>query len=321
MITIAVCTWNRAGLIEKTLRSFTKLDIPPGLEWEVVVVNNNSPDDTDAVLEQYMSRLPLRHFLEANQGIAHARNRAASEARGDVILWTDDDVQVKPNWVLDYLSAIASHPDCGFFGGPVELDFDGVPPAWLIAGLDVIGGALGRVRVAGDGPIGLTAQLPFNCNMAVKREHHLAHPYDTRYGRSAGSLLSGEETVFMQALLRDGIKGWWLPQVPVLHAVPVERQSIAHIRKALHGVGQELAIRSPVTGRLSFGRVPLWLWREAITGETMFRVGRLVNTRGWHSHLARASIAWGRIQRTRQKKNAERVGVSRSSPQVDASLA
>lgn len=304
MITIAVCTWNRARLLEKTLSSFTRLDIPTGLEWEVVVVNNNSPDHTGAIIEGYAAKLPIRHFLEKNQGIAHARNRAAREARGEIILWTDDDVQVKPNWVRDYLTAIAAHPDCGFFGGPVELDFDGVPPEWLVEGLDIVGGALGRVRVADDCAIGITAQLPFNCNMAVRREHHLARPYDTRYGRSAGALLSGEETVFMQELLARGVKGWWVPQVPVLHCVPIERQTISHLRKALNGVGHELGIRSPATGKFRIRSVPVWLWREAVTNEVKFRFGRLVRSRKWHSHFAAATIARGRIERALKDRGA-----------------
>src|SRR5438067_9854723 len=145
MITIAICTWNRARLVEQALNSLTRLQVPPGLEWEVVVINNNSPDGTTAVLESFVSKLPLRHFLETNQGIAFARNRAAREARGDVVLWTDDDIQVKPNWLARYASEIASHSDCGFFGGPVELLFEGNPPQWLLDGLDSVGGALGQV--------------------------------------------------------------------------------------------------------------------------------------------------------------------------------
>ena len=195
--------------VEQALNSLTRLQVPPGLEWEVVVINNNSPDGTTAVLESFVSKLPLRHFLETNQGIAFARNRAAREAGGDVVLWTDDDIQVKPNWLARYASEIASHSDCGFFGGPVELLFEGNPPQWLLDGLDSVGGALGQVKIPGYLAIGEGPELPFNCNMAVRREHHLSMPYDTRYGRKAGSLVSGEETVFMRELLARGIKGRW----------------------------------------------------------------------------------------------------------------
>lgn len=306
MITIAVCTWNRARLVEKTLKSFEKLHIPAGLDWEVVVVNNNSPDGTNRVLDSFTAKLPLRYFIETKQGIAHARNRAAKEARGEWILWTDDDVQVKPNWLTRYVRAFAEHPECGFFGGSVELDFEGVPPAWLIAGLDAIGGALGQVRVKRDSVIGETSQLPFNCNMAVMRKHHVEVPYDTRYGRKAGGLVSGEETVFMQELLARGVKGRWLSDVPVLHAVPVERQTIAHLRKALTGVGHELGIRSPARSRLQFLGIPLWLWRDALTFEVRFRLRSLRRaSRGWQSDLAVAAVSWGRIQRMLQDRQQQ----------------
>jgi glycosyltransferase involved in cell wall biosynthesis len=151
-------------VIKQTLESFTRLQVPAGLEWEVVVVDNNSQDGTSAVLESFTSRLPLRHFLETHQGIAHARNRAALEARGDIILWTDDDVQVKPNWLAGYVEAFAEHPECGFFVGPVELLFEGIASAWLLGGLDSIGGALGQVRVPGDVPVG-------SCSASVQLQH------------------------------------------------------------------------------------------------------------------------------------------------------
>lgn len=308
-------------MVEQTLRSFTQMEIPFGLEWEVVVINNNSPDDTASVLETFASRLPLRYFLEPRQGIAHARNRAVLEARGDFVLWTDDDVRVKPNWLRGYTDAIAAHPECGFFGGPVELSFEGLPPQWLLEGLDSIGGALGEVRVSEAGPIGGTPQLPFNCNMAVRREHHLARPYDTRYGRNAGGLMSGEETVFLQELLRLGIQGRWLSEVSVLHSVPAERQSIAHLRKAFNGVGHELGIRCPPMGGPRMFGIPLWLWYAAVTSEVRFRWGRLTDGAGWHSQLATSAICWGRIQRTRQTQSAKGRTETNSGSQIDRSFA
>jgi hypothetical protein len=319
MITIAMCTWNRARLVAQTLDSLTRLQVPVGLEWEVVVVNNNSPDGTAAVLESFVPRLPLRHFLETRQGIAHARNRAALEARGEVVLWTDDDQQVKTHWLRGYVSALAAHPECGFFGGAVELRFEGVPPAWLLAGLDSIGGALGQLRVPGDTPIGEGQRLPGNGNLAVRREHHLAIPYDTRYGRKAGSLMSGEETVFLQQLLRLGVQGRWVSDVGVLHTIPVERQSIAYLRKALKGVGQELGLRCPTHSRLGFLGVPLWLWREAISCESRFRWRKLVRSSSdWHADLARAAISWGRIQWTLQNRRTDYLAdeSSRANPRA-----
>jgi glucosyl-dolichyl phosphate glucuronosyltransferase len=299
MITIAVCTWNRARLVEKTLESFTRLKVPAGVDWEVVVINNNSPDATGETLTSFLGRLPLRVFLETNQGIAYARNRAAAEARGNVILWTDDDVEVPESWLRNYARALDQNPDCGFFGGAVELKFEGHPPVWLLNGLNAMGGALGQVRLPVSPTVGSGPELPFNCNMAVRREYHVAMPYDTRYGRKAGGLVSGEETVFLRGLLASGVKGLWLQDVAVQHAVPVERQSVAYLRRALNGVGQELAMRFPSRARREFLGVPLWLWRDAVTFEARFRLKRLARKdAGWHEDFVGAAISWGRIQRT-----------------------
>jgi hypothetical protein len=128
-------------------------------------------------------------------------------------------------------------------------------------------------------------------------------PYDTRYGRKAGSLMSGEETVFLWEILRQGVKGRWVPGVPVLHTIPVERQTIAHLRKALTGVGLELGLRFPARSRLEFRGVPLWLWRDALTFEARFRLRRIARrSSNWHADLVVAAVAWGRIQWTLQNR-------------------
>ena len=100
-----------------------------------------------------------------------------------------------------------------------------------------------------------------------------------------------------------GIKGRWLSNIPVLHAVPVERQTVKHLRRALNGVGHELGIRSPARSKLEFRGIPLWLWRDALTFEARYRWRKFLSVSyGWHSDLAVAAISWGRIQRMLQDR-------------------
>src|SRR4051812_37235025 len=103
LITVAVCTWNRAGLLDRTLSRMCQLRVPEGVEWELLVVNNNCTDETDAVLARYQGRLPLRRLSEPSQGHSHARNRAVRAARGELLIWTDDDVLVEPDWIAGYV--------------------------------------------------------------------------------------------------------------------------------------------------------------------------------------------------------------------------
>ncbi|MCC6484199.1 MAG: glycosyltransferase family 2 protein [Armatimonadetes bacterium] len=99
-ISIIICTRNRAPALRETLISVSKADIPAGLKAELLVVDNGSFDDTKAVVEQAPIRaMPVRYIYEPALGLSRARNRALAEAKGDVFLFTDDDVRVPVDWI------------------------------------------------------------------------------------------------------------------------------------------------------------------------------------------------------------------------------
>src|SRR5690349_14130582 len=99
MITVAICSLNRAESLRRTLTSLTAMRIPADLAWETLVVNNEGTDHTDQVIDSFVGRLPIRRAMEPRRGLSNARNRAIDEARGDYIIWTDDDVVVDPSWL------------------------------------------------------------------------------------------------------------------------------------------------------------------------------------------------------------------------------
>ncbi len=98
-VSIIICTCNRAALMRRTLDSMRSLAIPRGVTWEIVVVNNNSTDDTAAVLASFAERLPLTCVFEPVPGLSRSRNRGVAASSGDLLLFTDDDVLVEPGWV------------------------------------------------------------------------------------------------------------------------------------------------------------------------------------------------------------------------------
>ena len=104
-ITVAICTWNRSALLDKTLTQMHQLCIPPGIEWELIVVNNDCSDDTDRVIARHCAHLPVVRVFEGKPGQGHARNAALRLARGEYLLWTDDDVLVDSAWVVKTLVA------------------------------------------------------------------------------------------------------------------------------------------------------------------------------------------------------------------------
>ena len=75
MISVAVCTWNRASLLRECLQTMTQLHTPAGLRWELLVVNNNCTDDTSSVVAAFARRLPVKEIVEKKLGLSHAQQR------------------------------------------------------------------------------------------------------------------------------------------------------------------------------------------------------------------------------------------------------
>ena len=114
-VTVAICTWNRAPLLDRTLVEMRKLRIPPGVEWELLVMNNNCTDNTDQVIARHADHLPIRRLFEPKQGLSNARNCTVRAAEGEFLLWTDDDVLVDPKWLESYVDAVQRWPTASVF--------------------------------------------------------------------------------------------------------------------------------------------------------------------------------------------------------------
>ncbi|MGH7621585.1 MAG: glycosyltransferase, partial [Gemmatimonadaceae bacterium] len=131
MLTVAIPTHNRASVLRQTLERLAEITIPTGTDWEVIVAQNNCTDGTAAMLAELAPRLPLRALTESRPGVNHARNAAVDAARGECIVFTDDDTLPDGDWLVAYAAAFASFPDVDVFGGPIVARFPAPPPAWL----------------------------------------------------------------------------------------------------------------------------------------------------------------------------------------------
>ena len=108
--TIIVCSYNRAESLRDTLRSLRAQRCASTRQWEVIVVDNNSKDHTRRVVEEAQRDWRhLRYEFEEAQGLSHSRNHGISVARGDVVLFTDDDVLPEPDWLETTLTGLARY--------------------------------------------------------------------------------------------------------------------------------------------------------------------------------------------------------------------
>ena len=297
LVTIAICTRNRARALERTLRSLATLSIPPSLEWEVLVVDNGSGDDTGSILASLSDALPLRIITETRIGLSHARNRAIAESRGDYIVWIDDDVLVEPGWLRAYHDAFRAWPDAAFFGGPIVPAFEGTPPRWLTLALPHVDNAY-AARDLGNAPAPLTRDtLPFGANFAVRAEEQRRYPFDPALGRRGNALSAGEEWAVLEAMLAGGASGRWVPGARLQHVISAERQTVRYLRRYYVGNGMSLARTRAAAGEPTLLRRPRWAWREAVLQELAYRARRIYASADvWSVHLRRASVAWGLLR-------------------------
>jgi glucosyl-dolichyl phosphate glucuronosyltransferase len=294
-ITVAICTWNRAKLLSQALESMSRMVAPNEIQWELLIVNNNCTDNTGEVIASHSRHLPIRTVFEAQPGQSAARNTAVREAKGDYIIWTDDDVLVDRRWIQSYIDAFGRRPEAAVFGGPISPLFEGTPPGWLLRAWAKITGAY-AVRDPGDEPSRLNSDiLPFGANFAIRMQDQRRHLYDTALGLRPGMNLRGEEVEVMSSILDAGGTGWWVPEAKVSHWIPKSRQSVKYLRNFFIGQGQALAMNeADDTATSSPGRPRLW--RIALISEIKYRIHRLFSKpETWIDHLIYASLMWGKL--------------------------
>jgi glucosyl-dolichyl phosphate glucuronosyltransferase len=300
IVTVAICTLNRAASLRRTLESLAAMRLPDRLDWEVVVVNNGCTDDTDMVIVEFAEQLPVRREFEPQRGLSRARNRAVDAARGDYIVWTDDDVIVDPGWLAAYTEAFRRWPEAAVFGGPIIPRYTAPVPKWLEKNKTFVGEMAFCARDFGDQPIPLSnGRIPYGPNFAIHTETQRACTYDLQLGHAPDQRRRSEESDVIERVLRSGVAGYWIPQARVEHCASPEQQTERYIRNFLETVGEAEAFRNGISGDCGpiwFG-APRWAWRQLLEEWLLYRIHRLISSSSiWLSHLNKYGLARGRIR-------------------------
>jgi glucosyl-dolichyl phosphate glucuronosyltransferase len=224
-ITVILCTYNRCQSLVETLEDVAASRLEGSVEWEVLVVDNNSTDRTREVVEELSSRCPgrFRYLFEPQQGKSHALNAGVRESRGDVLAFVDDDVTVEPTW-LQNLTATLDGGKWAGVGGRTLLAGTFSPPEWMtMEGSDNHGDLLAALFDLGPGPCELN-RPPYGVNMAFRREMFEKHgPFRTDLGPQPGSEIRSEDTEFGRRLMAAGEKLGYEPSAVVYHPVHENR--------------------------------------------------------------------------------------------------
>lgn len=220
MISIIVCTYNRSPVLRRMLESFFKQECLDNVTYEILIVDNNSRDETKLVVAEYLRKPECRYIFEPKQGLSAARNRGVSESKGDIIAFLDDDVIVDKCW-LKRLEECYQETNADAVGGRAYLIMEKQPPDWLgpffrdlLSEVDF--GNDRQFLPNGTGLWGLN--LSFLSSVLAD-----AGSFDEKLGRTGAQLIGGEETALLEKLAFQKRKIVYEPNAIVGHIIGSER--------------------------------------------------------------------------------------------------
>ena len=266
MTTVIVCTYNRCKTLEKTLDNLVASALLTSFEWEVLVVDNNSSDQTRDVVEGFIQRYPdrFRYVFEPRQGVSYARNAGVRISRGDVLAFMDDDVTIDRGWLRN-ITASLHRGDCAGVGGRIVPLWKSEPPRWLPIERPYALAPFGSFDLGSEpGPLN---EPPFGANMAFRKEMFERYGcFRTDLGRCADKTLSNEDTEFGNRLLAAGERLRYEPSALMHHPVLEERVRKLYVLRWWFGKGRadiaECGI--PAGPRWFLFGIPLFLIRRTV---------------------------------------------------------
>jgi glucosyl-dolichyl phosphate glucuronosyltransferase len=295
VISVIVATHSRRPLLTRTLDALMRQDWPAD-DFEILVVDNDSTDDTAAYVSNLESQPGprVRLLQERRRGKTYAVNTGLAAARGDLLAFTDDDVVPEPQW-LRALSGAIDDTGADFSVGRILPLWEASPPEW-------VGPALhGVLAIPDNGPTRLELRAGVNehvmalaGNLAVRpRVFAQIGSWRTDLGKELGSLRSGEDHEFFLRMIRAGYRGVYEPQARVAHLVPAVRLRRSYFRRWLYENGQMVAgleRQFPSTPRHLLG-VPRYLWRQA-AADLLHFLGALRPRAGRARFAAETRMVW-----------------------------
>jgi len=262
-----VCTYNRAGNLEVCLGHLAAQDNSDGIEWEVVVVDNNSNDETRATVEALAKRLPItiRYEFEPRQGLNHARNRGVTSSTGKYFAFVDDDISVSRGWLRALVDCLEKS-DADAVGSCIHLHDDVRLPPWITPDMC---GFLGY-QDFGPAPFRMDGveKYPFGGNMAFNRRVvERIGLFNTRLGRKGEGkrreeLFKGAETEYFHRMAATGARIFYTPDAVVRHKIIPQQLTKKYFRTLHFNAGyQEALLESAAQGRRLLG-VPAYVYPQ-----------------------------------------------------------
>jgi len=306
-VSVLICTYQRARLLGGALDALRGQRLPAGRSWEIVVVDNNSTDDTKDVVARFAESAParVRYVFEPRQGHSHARNAALAEADGAVLAFMDDDVRPAEDWLSAALAAL-DREDVDIVGGRILPLWESTPPAWLEDNAELYDN-LALMTYADRQRLVLPfAPVPriWGANFVLRRRVvETVGLFDVNRGHVGTKLSGGDETDYIRRAIEQGLVAVYDPALSVHHLVPRDRMRRGYFRRWVYDYSEGKAATEPLPAGAPLFGAPRWMYRRALRDVARL----LVAPRSLSRQLA---VCWvlGQLNGYRKRARMSRAG-------------
>jgi glycosyltransferase involved in cell wall biosynthesis len=313
-ISIIIATYNRAEELARTLKAMVAVE-RKGLSVELIIVDNGSTDQTQLVSRSASSQMPIHYLFEPRPGKSAALNTALESGNlGNIVVFTDDDVEPSREWLVSIASTCERWPKHAAFGGRIDVLFpQGVVPKWAFAPY-VLKFAFGHHDYSDQECVYEPPAIPFGANFWVKKEvFHTRRRFNEAIGARHTNTIRGEDTLFLLGLVGDGYDIVYSPTAVLGHRVAPHMLKIATIYRRAYQMGRGIAHVWGVPHPTLLDQLPVaWkMWQvNLIVWNTLKILGtitlpfeakcRKIARAGYHVEALRLGLARARRMKSRK---------------------
>lgn len=241
-ISVIICTYNRAILLDDSIKSIQGQDFTHN-QFEIVIVDNNSTDNTKEICKKtaITSDVRIKYIFEPRQGLSFARNTGIEHAEGEIVLFTDDDIEADKSWLCEIVS-VFDRPEVACAGGPIRPLWPFEKPSWI--NTDRLTEPLSISEFSAAKETGyFSGHYPFGANIAFHRETFKQFgAFSEGLGRQAGKLLSNEEIELCQRIEAAGKQIRFAPNAVIYHKIAPERMTKQWFYRRFYWQGRSDAV-------------------------------------------------------------------------------
>lgn len=246
VVTFIICSYNRAQYLDDTLHSFVQHEPSEYSNYELLIIDNNSDDETPDVVRKYQELInkdgkPIRYIKETKQGLSHARNRGIKETQTPYLVFLDDDIRVTKKLIPAWISFFTNNPETMAAGGKIHVQFDDPRPHWMSHFLLPL---LGHHDLGNRPKPYPKNKYPFGGNMGFQKKiFDEIGQFNTDLGRKGKQLKASEEKELFRRLKAAKIDIQYIPDALLYHRVNKQRLTKEYIRRQALGLGQSIALQ------------------------------------------------------------------------------